>query len=267
MDASDKDDAIRINLYDGVVGLYQPDAIAAYRYKGQTYIVTANEGDARDYDTFSVEARVKDLDLDPTRFPNADELQDKEVLGRLTVTDTLGDIDGDGDYDRLYAFGARSFSIFKATRRGMIPVYDSGDQFEQIVAAALPADFNADNDENGSFDSRSDAKGPEPEGIALGAIGRRTYAFIGLERIGGIMVYDITCPYAPQFVQYINNRDFEGDAEAGTAGDLGPEGITFIPAKQSPDGQPMLAVANEVSGSTTLYRIEVHAHPPVFVRR
>jgi hypothetical protein len=71
------------------------------------------------------------------------------------------------------------------------------------------------------------------------------------------MVYDVTCPYAAQFVTYLNNRDFTGDAATGTAGDLGPEGITFIPARQSPDGHPMLAVANEVSGTTTLYRIEI----------
>jgi len=100
-------------------------------------------------------------------------------------------------------------------------------------------------------------KGVEPEGIAIGTIGKKTYAFIGLERVGGIMVYDISTPQSPQFVQYINNRDFSGDAEADTAGDLGPEGIAFIPAHDSPDGHPMLAVANEVSGSTTLYRIEV----------
>ena len=267
LDASDKDDAIRINVYDGVMGMYQPDAIAAYRYKGRNFIVTANEGDARDYDTFSEEQRVEDIVLDPESFPNADLLQAKGALGRLTVTNTIGDVDGDGDFDHLYAFGARSFTIFKTTRRGMVPVFDSGDQFEQITAAALPGDFNSGNDENGSFDSRSDAKGPEPEGLALGAIGRRTYAFIGLERIGGIMVYDITCPYSAQFVQYVNNRDFGGDAEAGTAGDLGPEGITFIPAAQSPDGHPMLAVANEVSGSTTLYRIEIHANRPVFARK
>lgn len=257
LDASDKDDTIAISHHAGVLGMYQPDSIATYRVQGVTYLVTANEGDARDYDTFSEESRVKDLVLDPAAFPDSDALQGNDVLGRLTVTTSRGDSDGDGDFDKLYTFGGRSFSIMKVTRHGLEQVFDSGDQFEQIIAAALPAEFNSDNDENGSFDSRSDAKGPEPEGLAIGTIGRRTYAFIGLERIGGIMVYDITSPSSPEFVQYINNRDFSGDAEAGTAGDLGPEGITFIAADQSPDGHPMLAVANEVSGSTSLYRIDL----------
>jgi hypothetical protein len=257
LDASDKDDTINIMPQDGVLGMYQPDSIAAYNVKGNTYIVTANEGDARDYDTFGEEDRVKDLVLDPVAFPNPDAFQDSTVLGRLTVTNTLGDIDGDGDFDRLYAFGARSFSIFKATKQGLEQVFDSGDQFEQITAAAIPTEFNSDNSENDSFDKRSDNKGPEPEGLAIGTIGQHTYAFIGLERVSGIMVYDISTPQSPQFVQYINNRDFNGDTEAGTAGDLGPEGIAFISAKESPNGYPMLAVANEVSGTTTLYRIDV----------
>ncbi|WP_320045498.1 choice-of-anchor I domain-containing protein [uncultured Desulfobacter sp.] len=58
---------------------------------------------------------------------------------------------------------------------------------------------------------------------------------------------------APEFVQYLNNRDFDRDAEEGTVGDLAPEGLTFIPAAQSATGQNMLAVANEVSGTTTVY--------------
>ena len=257
LDASDKDGRINIASYDGLFGMYQPDAIAAYAVRGGVYLVTANEGDSRDYAAFGEEARIKDLVLDPVAFPNAETLQRNDVLGRLKVTDTLGDPDGDGDFDRLYAFGARSFSIFKYTARGPRLVFDSGDQLEQITAAALPDDFNSNNDENDSFDSRSDDKGPEPEGLAVGTIGRRTYAFIGLERVGGIMVYDITSPRDPEFVQYVNNRDFSGDAEAGTAGDLGPEGIVFIDAGDSPTGQPMLAVANEISGTTTLYRIDV----------
>jgi hypothetical protein len=133
--------------------------------------------------------------------------------------------------------------------------YDSGALFEQITAALLPTEFNSNNDENGSFDSRSDDKGPEPEGLTVGDVDGRTYAFIGLERIGGIMVFEVTDPEAPSFVQYLNNRDFSGDAEAGTAGDLGPEGLLFIPAGDSPTGAPLLVVTNEVSGSTTIYAV------------
>ena len=260
IDANDDDEDIDIRQLP-VFGMYQPDGLASYMAGGRTYIVSANEGDAREYDGFEEEIRVEDLILDPDAFPNLAGLLDEthpDFIGRLNVTSTLGvaadPCDGDDCYEALYAFGARSFSIWDTA--GSL-VFDSGDQFEQITADALPDDFNSDNDENDSFDSRSDSKGPEPEGVVLGQIGGNTFAFIGLERIGGIMVYDITDPMAPEFKFYINNRDFTGDAEAGTAGDLGPEGLAFIPAAHSPIGEPMLAAGNEVSGTTTLYRIVV----------
>ena len=251
IDASDRDDEINIVNWP-VYGIYMPDAIAAYHYRGDDYLVTANEGDARDYDEFAEEERVKDLTLDETAFPDADDLQEDEAIGRLTVTTVNGDTDDDGDYDELYTLGARSFSIF--TTDGTL-VFDSEDDFEQITALLYPDDFNATNDENGTFDNRSDNKGPEPEGLTIGTIKGRTYAFIGLERIGGIMVYDITDPYDPSFVEYVNNRDFSGDAEDGTAGDLGPEGLHFVDKASSPTDSPLLIVTNEISGTTTVYEI------------
>ncbi|MDY6782286.1 MAG: choice-of-anchor I family protein [Cyanobacteriota bacterium] len=245
LDASDRDGEINIQNLP-VFGLYQPDAIETFTANGQTFYITANEGDARDEDD-----RVKDLILDPIAFPNANELQDDDVLGRLDVSTIDGDVDGDGDYDRLFTYGARSFSIWDS--QGNL-VFDSGDDLERITAAAFPDNFNASNDSN-SFDNRSDNKGPEPEGVTTGVIDGRTYAFIGLERIGGVMMYDVSDPSSPQFVQYLNNRDFSGDPEAGTAGDLGPEGLVFINAEDSPIGRSLLVVANEVSGSTTVYDV------------
>lgn len=253
LDASNEDGTINIAPHP-VLGLFLPDAIAALTTDGRTYFLTANEGDSRDYDGFSEEARVADVSLDSTVFPNAAQLQAEPALGRLKITTTLGDADGDGDYDALYAYGARSFSVWSA--EGAL-VWDSGSEFEQIVSSVLPADFNATNDENGSFDDRSDDKGPEPEGITVGQIGDRTYAFIGLERVGGIMVYDVTNPTAPTYVTYTNNRNFAGNAEAGTAGDLAPEGLLFIPAAESPNGDPLLVVTNEVSGTTTIYGLNL----------
>lgn len=257
LDASDRDGIINISTYNNLFGMYQPDGIAAYSVGGQTYLVTANEGDSRDYDGFSEEERVKDLTLDPNAFPNRDELQEDELLGRLTVTTTLGDTDNDGDFDKLYAFGGRSFSIWN--ERGNL-VFDSGDEFEKIVGDSFPDYFNSDNDEN-TFDTRSDNKGPEPEGIAIGEIGGRTYAFIGLERVGGVMTYDLSDPFSPVFTGYFNNRDFSGDPEQGTAGDLGPEGLLFIAASDSPNGKPLLVVTNEVSGTTTIYSVEGQTVP------
>jgi 2',3'-cyclic-nucleotide 2'-phosphodiesterase/3'-nucleotidase/5'-nucleotidase len=254
LDASDRDGGINIQPWP-VLGMYQPDALDTYRFRGETYLVMVNEGDEREYNGvpgFDERARVRDVTLDPAAFPEAATLQQDANLGRLRITTTNGDPDHDGDFDQLFAFGARSFSIRTAT--GQL-VFDSGDEFEQITADLLPAFFNSDSNTNDSFDSRSDDKGPEPEGVVIGKAFGRTYAFIGLEYIGGIMVYDISNPFAPSFVQYINTRDFGGDPEAGTAGDLAPEGLIFIKAEDSPTGQPLLVAAYEVSGSTTLYAI------------
>ncbi|MFZ1027777.1 MAG: choice-of-anchor I family protein [Limnoraphis robusta] len=259
LDASDEDGEINISTYENLFGLYQPDAIATYETDGVTYIVTANEGDSRDYDGFSEEDQIENITLDSTNFPNAAELQLPENLGRLEVTTTLGDTDNDGDFDELYAFGGRSFSIWEPTEEGLELVFDSGDQFEQIIAKQFPDFFNTTNDDN-AFDDRSDNKGSEPEGVAVGEIDGKTYAFIGLERMGGIMSYDITNPSQPQFVEYINDRDFTGDPEAGTAGDLAPEGMTFVPGEN-----PQLIVSNEVSGTTTSYSITAQNSAPVLV--
>ena len=209
-----------------------------------------------------------------------------EELGRLNVTWTMGyrtDASGDpvmfdaagnedpaGDrimYDNLYSFGGRSFSIRDAN--GAL-VWDSGDAFEQHLASDecrvgpardIPcADyFNSGHNEGDAFDSRSDAKGPEPEGVELGRLGDKTFAFIGLERMGGVMVYDITDPTAPIFVDYYNSRaNWVDDPSTvlATVGDLGPEGLKFVSADDSPNGQPLLIVGNEVSGTTAIYVIE-----------
>ncbi len=248
LDASDKDGGINIRNWP-VMGMYMPDGIAAYTANGATYLVTANEGDARDYDGYSEEERLGDLVLDASIFPNAAELQRDENLGRLRVSTASTDTNGDGLVDRIAAYGGRSFSIWDTA--GNL-VFDSGDAIERITAEALPNGFNSSS-ENDTFDGRSDDKGPEPESVALGEIDGRTYAFVGLERIGGIMIWDISDPKAPVFVHYANNRDFTvADEEAG---DLAPEGIAFVPAAESPTGRPMLLVANEFSGTTTVWDV------------
>jgi 2',3'-cyclic-nucleotide 2'-phosphodiesterase / 3'-nucleotidase / 5'-nucleotidase len=247
LDASDRDNAINIANWP-VFGMYQPDAIANYRVRGQTYIVTANEGDARDYAAFAEEVRVgaNAYRLDPTIFPNAAELKRPENLGRLTATSVDGLNPQTGFYEKIHVFGARSFSIWNDRFE---QVYDSGDDFEQITAAVFPANFNSNNTAN-TFDDRSDNKGPEPEGVAIGQIRNRHYAFVGLERIGGLMIYDITDPAAPQFMQYTNNRDFSG-VEVGP--DSGAEIVTFVPANRSPSRKPRVLVGNEVTGTVTIY--------------
>ena len=322
MDVSDADGvdgtgSIKIQTWANVRGLYMPDAIASFDVAGKTYIVTANEGDARAWgedtpeyfnnDTskgFVEEWRVKHLvhadgfarrlgddlpahlsqlakgaELNPDNFGycgatagNAGDCRKDHLLGRLNITWTEGyQKNADGTpklnergnlvYDHLYSFGARSVSIWteNSAQNGLERVWDSGDDFEQYIAEHHPEIFNANHEEAG-MDNRSDNKGPEPEGVTLGQIGSKTFAFIGLERAGGVMVYDVSTPSAPSFVQYLNSREMSASTEQielGQAGDLGPEGLVFIAAKDSPNGQPLLVVGNEVSGSTAVYQLNL----------
>uniref|UniRef100_UPI003016876F choice-of-anchor I family protein n=1 Tax=unclassified Microbacterium TaxID=2609290 RepID=UPI003016876F len=258
LDPSDKDDVVELRTYDGLKGLYMPDGIASYTADGATYLVTANEGDAREWGDYEEGARVKDLGEDGLApvcadSPLAGALDDAD-LGRLNVTTEDG-LDADaGCYRELYAFGGRSFSIWSTD--GAL-VWDSGSSFEEITRAAEPEHFNA-NHTSSDLEARSDDKGPEPESVVVGSLGGRTYAFVGFERVGGIAAYDVTDPSAPAFVTYVNNRDFSqsGDENLAGAGDLGPEGLAFIDAEHSPTGRPLLAVGNEVSGTTTLFSID-----------
>jgi hypothetical protein len=250
-DASNKDKEIRIQSWP-VKGMYQPDAIESFVVKGTTYLVTANEGDARDYEGFSEETRVATLSLDPVAFPAAEYLQDDANLGRLKTTTTLGDTDGDGDVDELYAYGARSFSVW--TDAGEL-VYDSAGVLERKLAELDPENFNSTHDANGSFDNRSDDKGPEPEGLTIGKVNGIPVLFLGLERMGGVMAFDLSNPEAPEFIEYVNTRIFDGDPQSDTAGDLGPEGLVFIPAEDSPNGKSLLVVSYEVSGSIAVFQL------------
>ncbi|WP_293369865.1 choice-of-anchor I family protein [Nevskia sp.] len=257
LDASDRDNAINIRNWP-VLGLYQPDAIASYRVRGQNYYVTANEGDDRNdfiagEETRRVSALATSPGLDPAVFGDITALRNNAALGRLTVTAATSARNALGQLTELEVIGARSFSIFNEA--GSL-VFDSGADFERITAARYPLNFNASNDNN-NFDDRSDNKGPEPEGVVLGTVRGRTFAFIGLERIGGVMIYDITDPASATFVDYVNNRDFTLSPTGAAPTDNGPEGLAFIEAKDSPTRQPLLVIGNEVSGTTTIYSVDL----------
>ncbi len=252
LDASNEDGAINIQNWP-VEAYYLPDAIAAYTAAdGETYYVTANEGDTRDYDGYSEVTRIGDLLLDFATYPDALTLQAEGALGRLLTSTNVGDEDGDGLVEQLYTLGARSFTIWRAD--GTV-AFDSGSDLETITAELSPDNFNSNGGADG-FDGRSDDKGPEPEAVTIGVIGERTYAFIALERTGGVAVYEITEPTAATFVTYANNRDITLPADDPAAGDSGPESMAFVPASDSPTGQDLLIVGNEVSGSITIYAVE-----------
>lgn len=207
--------------------MYLPDAIARYAAPdGRLYLLTANEGDTRAWTGFNGEARVSELRLDPRNYPSAQELQRDGEMGRLRVTNAQGDEDGDGDYDVLYMFGARSFSVWTAD---VDQVYDSGNDFEVVSALNPTASFNVSSTDN-ALDSRSDDKGPEPEAVALGTVRGKPYVFIGNERQSNILVYDLTEPRNPRYLGQFSNRNPQAATSTPNAGDLGPEGVILVVA-------------------------------------
>lgn len=240
-DASDKDNAVNITQHP-TLGMFMPDAITSYKVGSLNYIVTANEGDSRDYGGYSEEVRVKNLSLNPAYYPTAAALQVDANLGRLKTTTATGDYNNDGTFEQIYSYGARSFSIFD--EYGNL-VFDSGDQFGQKVASEEPTLFN---ENAGTKDERSDDKGGEPEAVAIGTMDGKTYAFIGLERQSSILMYDITNPNDVEFITY-----YKGNR---TNGDTAPEIIKFIPANDSPNSKNLLLVGYEVSGSLGIIQID-----------
>lgn len=251
-DISDQTNAINIANFP-IKGLYMPDAITHINIGGTTYILTANEGDAREYGPLDEVVRFSNGSyvLDPTAFPDAVAMKSNLFMGRLNVVNTLGDTDNDGDFDEIYCLGSRSFSIWNATTGAL--VYDSGDDFEQITAnhPVFSQLFNVSNTSAAPVaKNRSDDKGPEPEGVVVAEINGNKYAFISLERIGGVMIYNINNPSSPYFVSYANNRDLVSNGP-----DRGAEGMIYISSVNSPNGNDIIILANEVSSSLTVYQV------------
>ncbi|MGK0554071.1 choice-of-anchor I family protein [Macrococcus capreoli] len=251
IDVSDKDKKINMKNYP-LLGMYQPDGIAHMTVKGKTYLLTANEGDSQDYNGYSEETRIADiadqfdLNSEYLRSTSLEVLKDNKGLGRLKTTTSQNFVNKDGKFTVPVTFGGRSFSILNANDMNLI--YDSGSDFEKITAMADKDAFNSQQETLGKidFDSRSDDKGPEPESVVTGEINGKTYAFIGLERVGGIMVYDVTNPKLPVFETYFKAND---------NGDISPEGLTFIDAKHSPTKQPLLLASHEMSGTIAVYAL------------
>ena len=252
MDISDNNGQVLIANWP-IKAFYMPDAVANYTVGGTTYLVTANEGDEKEYTGFNERTTVgaSTYILDATLFPNASVLKQTYNMGRFRVSNLSGNTDADTDFEVISSVGSRSFSIFNATTKQI--VFDSGDDFEKYTAANLPTLFNADHSDNISK-GRSRAKGPEPEGVAVAQIGTQTFAFISLERVGGVMVYNITNPNNVTLVDYKNSR-----STSAWAGDNGPEGITYIKPENSPNGKAYVLVANEISGTITIFEVDTNA--------
>ena len=235
-------------IYEHIKGIRMPDGISAVTIKGETYLLTANEGDSRAWPVGNE--------------TDTNEIKDKtSPVNRIKTGGKVTWFDVD-QYDGLeagtdYIFGGRSFTVFKVTASGLEEVFDSGSDFEKITAQVLPDYFNCSNDTI-EVEDRSGKKGPEPEGITVGTIDDHTYAFVGLERTGGVMIYDITDPANAVFKNYFNSRDYSSDIKD----DVSPEGLTFVAAEKNGSGAPVLIISNEVSGTLSVAALDADTTPP-----
>ena len=241
IDLGNNDKTYAPHTYDDLKGIRMPDAVSLYQVNGTTYLITANEGDSRAWPV------GLETDVNETKGK-------KSPTGKIKTSNKVTWFDA-SQYDGLesgvdYLFGGRSFSVLRVTESGLEEVYDSGSDFEAITAKHFPDNFNCSND-NIVLEDRSGKKGPEPEGTAVGTVNGRTYAFIALERVGGVMIYDVTDPAKATFVNYINSREFAADIQ----GDVSPEGLCFVPAAASRTGKPLLLAACEVSGTLAVYEL------------
>ena len=270
IDLDKKDDAYDPQTYESLLGIRMPDGIAAFTVEGTTYLVTANEGDARewgdeDLDTFYLSEDERDFGEEGVTSPTGAITAENSGLEGKVVFFKTEDFDG-LDPEKDYVFGGRSFTVFQATENGLEEVFTSGDDFEALTAQYVPEYFNASND-NAVLDDRSGKKGPEAESVTMGTVDGKSYAFVALERTGGVMAYDVTDPEAITFVNYVNTRDFGTTVEGSevyedgeldkwvTGGDVAPEGLLFLDAASSPNGEPLLLAACEVSGTVAVYQL------------
>ncbi|MDZ7847705.1 MAG: choice-of-anchor I family protein [Owenweeksia sp.] len=249
IDASDVAQNINIGTYGRLFGMHQPGGMA-FISGNDSYLVTANTGAAREYNGYNEVIRVKNQPVDPGDFNLTNNLTDS-LLGRLKITQALGDMTGNLLHDSLFSFGSRSISVIDSS--GM-EIWNSGDQIEQTLATMHAANFNSTADSNNSYKNRSDDMGAEPEAVAVGEVDGVQYAFVALKKMGGIMIYNLSDPTSPQFEMYELNRNFSAMANSPAAGDLGPSSLRFVPASQTAEGIATLYIANEVSGTISVYQ-------------
>jgi hypothetical protein len=230
---------------------------------GEEYFITAQYGFQADDDFSSDEERLYKYDdlTSLSTWMQTNGADKESLIGRLKTVSTETDttVPPDGNPDQVIGFGGRSFSIMKVSDGSI--VYDSGDATEQAAIAAGIYD-----------DGRSDDKGTEPEGVTLATVGDKTYAFVALERVNAVHVFDVTSPTDVSEVQLINVEAASGGkgpecVVTNTADDLvivasesGTKGLAFyslssattVPAPvEEAEDEPAAADDDAVPGKTS----------------
>lgn len=259
IDTSDRDSGRGPRSYINVVGASQPDAIAGFKIGSGHYLLTANEGDAREYTCLNDDVRGSSLKVDSRRFPDWKTWSANAELGRIKVNPNAGDRDGDGDIDTIHLRGSRSMTIY----RNGVPIWDSGKLLEDIQISAFGvANINGSHalsadktTVNYTPQDRSDDKGSEPEGVAVGVVGNSRIAILGLERMSALVVFDVSTPREPTFLKWIQMLPTTPTPVAQATA-WSPEGVIFIPADKSPNGKALFITSYELSGSLSIHQIE-----------
>ena len=260
IDASDEDDLFDVT--NACFGLPMPDSLATWTAGGNTYIITANEGDARVDDgdikrlgtgsgnAVSIYGLASDFapsttDLD---FGRLNILVDQSLNGPVFPTTAPN-----SDINKIVSMGTRGLSLWKKEADNSVS-FVSHLPLESELFARDPQRHNANNGGlKTAFDSRSDDKGPEPEAVAVTTLaGGTVIAVAGMERQNGVVVVDITNPASPQVLRYINDSG---------QGLISPETVTIVDAVDSPTGTVLAIVGYEgiidsnVAGGVGVYEI------------
>ena len=249
---TDRGSTVSLDSFPGIFSLYQPRGLSFLRQAGQSYLLSANEGAARDYPAYSEIATIASTPLDPVSIPNARDLKIDTILGPLKITNTIGGRGVGLLYDSAVSFGGRSFSVWDSL--GQL-IFDSGDDFERTILSLEAANFNSSAISNQSFKARGPWYGPQPNAIVTGEVDGSLYAFISLRQMGGVMIYNLNNPRQPIFDSYLLNRNFSVAADVPQAGDLGPVELSFVSGDRSPNGQALLIVSHSISGSLSIYEL------------
>lgn len=121
--------------------------------------------------------------------------------------------------------GTRGWTIFDAATGEV--VWDAGNTVEQLAVRT-----------GMHIESRSESKGPEPEGLAITDIGGTPTALVASERSNFVAVYDVSDVTAPEFRQILPTTP-------------GPEGILPVPSRD------LLVISSEADDAEARVRASV----------